>query len=110
MTGEDRVHDLRHDRVLVPDDAGKKRRAVAQSRDEVLAEFVLHRPEDAIGRSERRTAQGAERARLFRHGRILQEVVRRRCHPATGSWSLPSGSGEGQGGPRPWPVRRADHG
>ncbi len=38
------VHDLRHDRVFIADDAGKNAGVVVvtQAGDEVVAEFILH--------------------------------------------------------------------
>src|SRR6185436_11268501 len=40
---ENRVHELRDDRLVVPDDARKQRFAGLQLADEVVANFVLHR-------------------------------------------------------------------
>ena len=42
VTRQDRVDDLRHDGVVVADDAGKERLAAPELVDQVLAHFVLH--------------------------------------------------------------------
>ena len=40
MPGEDGVHDLRHDGVVVADDAWEQRTAVTEAVDQVRTEFV----------------------------------------------------------------------
>ena len=50
MARQDRVDDLRHDGVVVADDAGKERRRAAQALDQVVADFVLDgAAQDAAG-------------------------------------------------------------
>ena len=57
------VYDLRHDGVVVADDAGEERffrlRGRAQARNQVVAELVFDRAADT-GRAEFRFAEGAE--------------------------------------------------
>lgn len=68
MPGEERIHDLRHDRIIVSNDPWKDRFIVAQPRNEVGANFVSYRSKDSIGCAGWRAAQGAECARVFGHG------------------------------------------
>ena len=42
MPRQNGIDDLRHDRVVVADDAGKDRAVAAQPRDQVVAHLVLH--------------------------------------------------------------------
>ena len=44
MTRENGVDDLRHDGIVVSDDAGENGTALTQLHDEVVAHFVLHAP------------------------------------------------------------------
>jgi hypothetical protein len=43
VAGEDRVHQLRHHRLVVADDAGEQRLAGLELADEVVADFLLDR-------------------------------------------------------------------
>ena len=82
VTREDRVNDLRHDRIFVADDAGKNGSvaAVAQAGDEIVAQFVLDAPcaETFFGKST--VAQFAQRARKTHEGnpqgQILSPIIR----------------------------------
>src|ERR1700686_5757848 len=60
MPREDRVHDLRHHRVVVSNDARKYRAALAQPRHQILAQLIFDpaRAETLCG--ERTLAQLAE--------------------------------------------------
>src|ERR1035441_9073749 len=44
MPRENRVHDLRHHRVVIPNDARKYRAAIAQPRHQVLAQLIFDPP------------------------------------------------------------------
>lgn len=78
MSRQDRVHDLRHHGIVIPDDTGEYGCILAKPRDQVFAQFVFDRPKHAIRRSDWRPPQGAKCARKFSHGRSLVCVVRRR--------------------------------
>ena len=60
MPGEDRVHDLRHHRVVVSHDARKYRVTLAQPRHQVLAQLIFYPPRAETLCSERTLAQLAE--------------------------------------------------
>ena len=60
MPREDRVHDLRHHRVVVSNDARKYRAAFAQPRHQVLAQLIFYPPRAQTLFSERTLAQLAE--------------------------------------------------
>src|SRR5882762_11703742 len=60
MPREDRVHDLRHHRIVVSNDARKYRAALAQPRHQVLAQLIFHPPRAETLCSERTLAQLAE--------------------------------------------------
>ena len=55
---QNRVHDLRHDGVVVADDARKDRLAAAQALDQVVADFVLDAAPRGCGRMRRRREAG----------------------------------------------------
>src|ERR1700674_5427749 len=60
MPREDRVHDLRNHRVVVPNDARKYRAALAQPRHQVLAQLIFHPARAETLCSEGTLAQFAE--------------------------------------------------
>src|ERR1700687_5111940 len=60
MPREDRVHNLRHHRVVVSNDARKYRAALAQPRHQVLAQLIFHPARAETLCSERTLAQFAE--------------------------------------------------
>ena len=69
MPRQDRVDELRDDRVVVADDAGEQRLAGLQLADEVVADFLLDRSRAAAGpRAARRASEWG------RHGPILSEL------------------------------------
>ena len=63
MARKNGVDDLRHDRVVVSDDAGENRAALPEFRDQVVAHFVLHAPGTQPLFAKRTVAQFAERPR-----------------------------------------------
>jgi len=64
---EHRVHELRDDRFVVPDDAGKQPLAGLKFSNEVLADFFLDRPRARAGL----LAKVAERLNGHHHEPIL---------------------------------------
>jgi hypothetical protein len=62
---EQRVDDLRHHRVLVPEDALEQRAAAGEAGEEVAPHFVLDRARAALGVAGRaeRAERGGERGR-----------------------------------------------
>ena len=63
MTGENGINDLRHDRIVVSDNAGENRTALTQLRDQVVAHLVLYAPGIQPLFAKKTMAQFAERAR-----------------------------------------------
>src|SRR3979411_1332097 len=57
MPRENRIHDLRHHRVVVSNDARKYRAPLAQPRHQVLAQLIFYPPRTATLGSERTLAQ-----------------------------------------------------
>ena len=70
MPRENGVHDLRHDRVVVADDAGEDAGVVvvAQAGDEIVAEFVFHAASAQTFFGKSTAAQFAQRARKTHEG------------------------------------------
>ena len=79
MPREDRVHDLRHHRVVVADDARKYRAALAQPRHQVLAQLIFDPPRTETLCSERTLAQLAESPGNTHggtpHGKSLMRII-----------------------------------
>jgi hypothetical protein len=67
VSRQDRVDDLRHDRLLIADHAGEERAAAGEAREQVLAHLVLDRPRGAVGSAEWRALEGAQGFRIRRH-------------------------------------------
>src|SRR3981189_2249788 len=75
MPREDRVHDLRHHRIVVSNDARKYRAALAQPRHQVLAQLIFHPARTETLCSERTLAQLAESPGETHGGKPPQEVA-----------------------------------
>ena len=60
---QDRVHDLRHHSVLVPQHAREQRAAGAEAGEKILAHLVFDGAPGAFGHSIRRLLEGAESLR-----------------------------------------------
>ena len=76
MAREDGVDDLRDDRVLIPDDAGKDRLLGAEPADEVLAKLVLDAASEAFGGVFTAAESAEGRGKWVRHGGSI-DVPRR---------------------------------
>src|SRR5258708_11944100 len=73
MPRQNRVHDLRHYRIVVSDDARKYRAALAQPRHQVFAQLVFHPPRAETLCSKRTLAQLAESPGETHGGKPPQE-------------------------------------
>ncbi len=73
MPREQRVDDLRHDGVLVAEDAGEDLASLSQAPEQVGTDLVLDRSEGEVRRGVRRALEGAQGLRKRRHGERLQE-------------------------------------
>ena len=73
MTGEQRVLELRHDRVLVAHDTGEQRLAGGDACDGVAADLLLHRQRRPARRPEL-TERAGTRVGVGRHGSTLPRL------------------------------------
>src|SRR6476661_7644003 len=69
MTGKNGVDDLRHDRVVISNDAGEYGTTLTQLRHQVVAHFIFHSPGTQPLLAKRTLAQFAERPRQTHDGK-----------------------------------------
>ena len=65
MPGQERVHDLRNDRVLVADDAGEERPAVGEAREQVRTDLIANWPAPEWGLTPGTDLEVVQRAWLW---------------------------------------------